>query len=117
MAHGYGSYLAFTTTVASAATASSAIDLGGAYGNCYLAIQSMTSNSQLHIQASDKLDGTYSRVQHFPINSATVANNTYTILSSVTNAIVPIPAGLRYVKVERTATADSGHSYVILCGG
>jgi hypothetical protein len=56
-------------------------------------------------------------VQHFPINSATVANNTYTILSSVTNAIVPIPAGLRYVKVERTATADSGHSYVILCGG
>lgn len=112
----YGPSAVFTTSVASGATASSAIDLQRSWGSAYLAIQSMISNSELRLQASDALDGTYRQVYHPAINSATVANNIYKILSSVTSAMVPIPAGLRYLKVEQTATADSGQSYKIICG-
>lgn len=112
----HGAYAAYSKSVASGATSTSAIDLQKAWNNVYLAIQSMTSNSQLHIQASDSETGTFRRVTHPLINSSTVALNTLTILSSVTSAIVPLPTGLRFMKIEQTATADSGQAYTILCG-
>jgi hypothetical protein len=113
----YGPYAVFTASVASGATASSAVDLGRSWFANYLVVPSMTSNSQLHLKASETLDGTYRRVKHPPVNSATVAVNEFTILSANTGCIVPMPSGLRYVQVETTATVDGGCSFTILCGG
>lgn len=106
----------YVATVASGATSSAEIALRAGYQTCFLAIQSMTSNSQLHLQAAATSGGTYRRVTHPPINSSTVALNDFTVLSSVTNRIVPIPAGLHFIKIEQTATADSGQSYTLICG-
>lgn len=108
---------AFTLTMTSGATLTSAIDLQGGWINAYLVIPTMTSNTQIAIQTSDKETGTFRRVKHPTINSSTVATNDYIIASSATNCVVAIPGGLRYVKVETTATVDAGATFQILCGG
>lgn len=108
----------FTTAVLSGATQSSAIDLGQSWQTAYLVIQSMTSNSQLHLKASDAIDGTYRRVYQALQNTNTVAAPaSFSIASALTNAIVPLPQGLRFVRVEQTATADSGQTYKIIVSG
>lgn len=108
----------YQTSVASGATASSAIDLGQDWRTAYLVIQSMTSNSQLHIKASDSLTGTYRRVYQALQNTNTVAAPaSFAVASALTNAIVPIPPGLRFVQIEQTATADSGQTYKIIVSG
>ncbi len=108
----------YTVSVVSGATLSSALDLGQNWDYAWLAVQSMVSNSQLYIQASDSLAGTYRRVLHPILNTATIAAPpTFTVASAVTTAMIPIPNGLRFIKIEQTATADSGQSYKVLVGG
>lgn len=106
-----------TTTVTSGATLTSATDLGQAWSAAWLCVQSMTSNSQLFLQASDSLAGTYRRVGFASIATSTVAVNEFSIPSSTTNAVIAIPQGLRYLKVEQTATANSGQIYKIIVSG
>lgn len=113
---GHGAISVFTQVVASAGTSTAEFDLGRTWENVFLVIQSMTSNSQLFIKAADVTGGTYRRVTHPPINSSTVACNEFSIVSSITNHMVPIPNAFRFLKVEQTATADSGQSYKIICG-
>ncbi len=112
-----GVFTVFDATVASFATASSAIDLGQSHGQNYLIVPSMTSNSEVRLQASDTLSGTFRNVYHPAINSSTVAVNMYKIPSSVTNAIVEIPSGLRYLKVETTAVVSFSAAFRVICGG
>lgn len=111
-----GPFSAYSTTIASGATASAALDLQFGWGATYLVVPSMTSNTQIHIQSSDVATGTYRRVKHPSINSSTVTTNDFAIASSATNCVVPIPAGLRFVKIETTATVDSGQAFKVLCG-
>lgn len=112
----YGPNAVYTLSMASGATLTGAVDLGRAWINNLLVIQSMNSNSQIHLQGSDSLTGTYRRIKHPTINSSTVGTNDYTIHSSASNAIVPIPAGVRFLKVETTATVDNGCIFKVICG-
>lgn len=102
--------------MASAGTSTSALDLQGSWPSVYLAIPTMTSNTQINIQASDSLAGTYRRLKHPTLNSSTVGTNEFAIVSGATNCIVPIPDSLRFIKVETTATVDNGCTFKILCG-
>lgn len=113
MGHGADQY--FTVTMASAASLTPGIDLGGrAWGRVYLEIPSMTSNSQIYFLGSR--DGTTYRAIYFDsLNSSTVGTNLYQIASSVTNAIVPAPPGIQYLKVKTTATCDSGEVFRFIC--
>lgn len=112
MSWGAGSY--FKKTMASGGTLTSAYDLGRMWQSVWLAVPSMTSNSQVQIQGSH--DGTtFRRVMHPPINSSTVGVNVFAISSAATNSIVPIPNGFQYLKVETTATVDSGCEFVVIC--
>jgi hypothetical protein len=111
-----GSWTKFTKTISSGGTLTSEFDLGGAWGAVYLEIPSMPSGSAFYIQASKASGGTYRRIKHPAINSSTVTVNDFTLPSSATNCMVPIPNGLRYVKVETTATMDNGQEFTVLCG-
>ncbi len=113
MAHGANAV--YEATIASFATASSALDLGRSWDKVYLLIPAMTSQTALHIQASETSSGTFRRVYHTTVNSATVATNVYTIASAVTNAFVPIPAGHRFMKVEATAIISFSANFKIIC--
>ena len=110
----YGPVKVFTCSIASAATLSGEVDLGHAWFAAYLEIASMTSNSQHFIQAASSRGGTYRRVKLQPV-SATVQSVDWSVASSASSCFVPLPAGLQFMKVETTATADSGQSYTIVC--
>lgn len=109
-------YRAQSFTMASFSTLTPAIDLAGAWGQCYLHVPSMTSNSQLHIQAAAFEGGTYARVKHPPINSGTSSSNDFAISSLSTNSIVPIPSGLRFIKVEATAIVSFSPTFHVIYG-
>lgn len=114
MAHGVSQY--FEATVDSFATSSSEVDLGRAFPTAYLVIPTMTSNTAIHIQGCEESGGTFRRVYHPSINSSTVTTNVFTIASATTNAIVPIPNALRYLKVETTATISFTAAFRVICG-
>lgn len=108
----------FSMTVASGAVSSAALDLGQHWDYAWLHINSMVSNSQLYLLGSESLTGTYRRVLHPVLNTATIAAPpTFTVASAVTSAVIPIPAGIRCLKIEQTATADSGQGYTVVCSG
>ena len=107
---------AFTISMPSAGTLTSAIDLQGNWENVYLQIPPIT-NTVFAIRASDTLTGTFARVKHPAINSSTLTVNDYLIASTSTNSVVPIPVGLRYVKVETEIAVADGATFKILCGG
>jgi hypothetical protein len=107
----------YSTTIVSFATQSSAVDLGQNWDSAYLVVQSMTSNSQIHLRASDSLSGTYRRVQYASIATSSVQANDWALSSASTSAIVPIPQGLRYIKVETTAVLSASQAFTILVSG
>ncbi len=111
-----GAFKAMPATMASGGTLSAAIDLGGSYDVAYLEIPTMVSGTAYAIQAATEITGTYRRVKHPSLNSSTVATNDFLIASSATNCLVPIPSGLRYLKVETTATVDNGALFKVVYG-
>lgn len=93
-------------------TPTTGVDLGRAYASVYLQIPTMPSGS-LQIKASAD-DVTYFNVFNGAVNTATVA--TFIINSAVTNAIVPIPPGFRYYKVQNiSACTDVVCTFKFIC--
>lgn len=109
MGHGYSTIQ--TVTMVSGESLSSAIDLGRVYPSVYLEIASTPSNSEHQVRAAASLGGTFNTVYHPAINSSTVSNNIYKIGSGITAAIVPIPGGLRFLKIYATAAMTNGQVY------
>lgn len=107
----------FTATMTSGATTTGEIQLGSNWNNVYLEIPSLSSNAEHYINAAGDSGGTYRRVYHPSLNSSTVGTNRFAIASSVTNALVPIPNGLKFIKVETSATVGSttAHTYRVFC--
>lgn len=106
----------FTISMASGGTLTSALDLQGNWTNVYLQIPPIT-NTVFAIKASDSATGTFARVKHPAINSSTLTANDYLIASTATNCVVPIPVGLRFVKVETEIAVADGATFKVLCGG
>lgn len=113
---GTGVQATFQATMTSGATLTSEVKLSRSWQNMLLVIPSMTSNSEVRLQVSDTSGGTYRQLMHPAINSSTVGTNIYKIASSATNCAVPIPAGYQYIKIETTATVDSGTVFKVICG-
>lgn len=115
MGHGLQKY--YSVTMASAGTLTAELDLGRSYGTMYLMVPTMTSNTQMFVQGCDVTAGTYRRIKMPVINTSTVAApNDFNIASAATNCFVPIPNGFRYMKIETTATVDSGQTFKVICG-
>ncbi len=113
---GYGPFTYFETSLSSGATLGSAIDLGRAWEKVFLFVPSMASGS-LYIQAAEKVDGTFKRVCVDNANTAT-AQIDFLINSSVTNRVVPIPAYLRFIKIESSSGAtDVTTTFRVFVGG
>lgn len=111
----YGPLSVFTTTMASAGTSTGQVDLARSWKLVYLAVPSMTSNTQIHINAAAEDGATFRYTYHPMANAASPTGFRFLINSAVTNAMVPIPNGLRFIKVETTATVDNGCVFKIIC--
>lgn len=111
-------YVVFPATMASAGTLTSEVDLGHAWSTVYLEIPTQTSNILHLIQAARESGGTYRRIYHPSVNDSTLPNNlAFSISSSTTQALVPIPGGFRYMKVETSGTVNDGAIYRFHCFG
>ena len=111
MAH--GAVTVFQTTIASAATLSSELDLGRAWNRVY--IDPTGANSEVRMQAAATSGGTYRQVYHPPINSSTVGNNIFKIPSATSGGITEIPGGFRFIKIEATAAVTNGNTFNLIC--
>lgn len=115
---GHGVQRAYAATISSFATASSEVDLQRAFTHIAIEVPTMTSNTQLHIQAASESGGTFRRVAGVVVNTATVAAPDVAIPSSVTNRVVSVQFGVpvQYVKLETTAVISFSAAYKVLCG-
>lgn len=105
----------FTLTLASATTLTGASQELPAYKKAYLEIPTFATATRTFLQAANATSGTYRRVCNDTVNTATAETNDWAVASAFNNRIVPLPAGLGYVKVEvGTALAD-GASFKIIC--
>lgn len=112
----YGPVKVYTATMSSAGTLSSEINLAQNWDSLFLEIPTMTSNTQLHIQAANASGGTYRRIKHPSVNASTVSTNDFAIASAATSCLVPIPNGVQFIKIEATATVDNGAVFRVICG-
>ncbi len=105
---------AFTASMVSGGTFSSAIDLGYGWTKICVAIPSMASGADLYFQAADSLNGTYRRIFHAPtVTSAAVV---FTVASGITNCILPLHVSPQFVRVEATtAPASTAYTFTFIC--
>lgn len=105
----------YAVTMASGATLTAELDLGSYFTNLYL--DCTGAASEIRLQAAAAAGGTYRQVYHPSINSSTVGVNIFKISSAASGGFVPIPAGIRFLKVETTATVSNGLTFTIIAGG
>lgn len=112
---GIGTFRKFDVSIASAASTSTAIDLGQGYAKVYYDPTGAGGSSQFY--AAPAIDGTY-RLIRYEILSGMSAPQTATVGSALSGSIVPVPvlAGFRYVKVAATGTIANGATLALYCG-
>ena len=95
----------YPCSLASDTTFSSDVNFETEYLSAYLEIPTMTSATRLFLEGSS--DGTnFYQVFEPPINSATVSCNRFAITTTAVDngALVPIPIGWKYARVEIQST-------------
>lgn len=108
---GHGAHTVFSGSIASAATLSGGIDLGRSWAHMALDIPAR-SNTTLYVQCSPSSSGTYRRI--YNAASRAGAETVFQIASATTNAVVPIPAGCRFIKVESNDAIADGMSFNVI---
>jgi hypothetical protein len=106
---GHGAFTYFSGSIASAATASSSIDLGRAWSHLTLDIPAR-SNTTLYVQVSPN-NGTFRRIYNSASRAG--AETVFQVASATTNVAVPIPAGCRYLKVESQDAISDGMNFTV----
>lgn len=112
---GYGAVTVFTATMASAG-ATATVNLSKGWGFVSVQISTMTSGAELQQWAS--VDGTnYYQVFQDKMNTATTANNAFSIASNVgTNGgVTPLIPGYQYMKLVATSAPVNGTIFKFVC--
>lgn len=109
----HGAISVFSPVIASAATLSAEIDLGRSWKRVY--IDPTGAASEVRFQAAASSGGTYRQVYLQQPTSSTVQSNIWKVASGVSGGIIEAPAGLRFFKVETTATVANGVTLKLIC--
>jgi len=111
-----GPVKAFTVTMSTGTTSTSAINLGGSFEKIMIGIPTMASGTNHYFKVSDSESGTFRRLYH----NSTVGTAKPTVVvvdSSVTNCYVPINCSAQFLKIELTTAATAAaHTYKLICG-
>ena len=109
----FGPYAKFTGTIASGATISSEIDLGRTWKSVYL--DPTGASSAVRFQAAASSAGTYRQVYLPQPTTSTVQANIWTVSSAISGGMIQIPPGLRFFKIDTTASVANGLSFTVIC--
>ncbi len=109
----YAPVQAFSVGIASLVTLSSALDLSKSYRLASIVIPTMTSGTDVYIQGSDTLAGTYRRI--YQMGATSVATAVF-VASTVTKCVVGLPIGCQFVKIELSTamTATSAQFQILI---
>ena len=108
---GHGAHAYFASTIASAATRSVQVDLGRSWAHQALDIPAR-SNTTLYVLCSASDGGTFRRIYNSASRAG--AETLFQIASATTNAIVPIPGGCRFIKIESQDAFADGLSFNVI---
>lgn len=105
----------FAVTLTTGSTSTSALDIGGGYGEIMLGLPSFATNFSTRILVSGYEDGTFRNLYNAPGNTATAAT-IYTIASGISNCFIPVPVRSQFLKIEvTTATSDTSATFEVIC--
>lgn len=110
---GYGPGAVYTVTMASGGTLTSELNLQRTWKKVYL--DPTGAESEVRVQAAATSGGTFRQVYHPSINSSTVGANIFKIPSAASGGLIEIPAGLKILKIETTATVANGLTFTLIC--
>lgn len=110
---GHGAITKYQVTMTSGATLSAELDLARGWESVYLDVTGAAS--EVRLQAAASSAGTYRQVYHPVLNSSTVGQNMFKIPSATSGGWAPLPYGLRYLKIETTATVANGLTFTVIC--
>jgi hypothetical protein len=113
----YGVVEQYTMSVATGATISSHSDLSSrSWDKIYLSIPTMASGTDFFIQGSAHVTQAFRRIAHPIGNNAINLVDEFRIPSGAANNLVPIPNGIRYVKIElSTAMTSTNSEFSLIC--
>lgn len=119
MSVGNGADSVFQVTI-SGTTFSPVVDLGAAWKTVYLRVPTMTSGTEIYLQTVQNASSTVTsgfRIMHPPVNTSAAQVHTFSIASSVSQRVIPVPPGFRYMAIEYSSLVTSvGQTFYFYCG-
>lgn len=117
MAHGL--ITVYTGSIAANAKTSSTYDLKRTYDTVYIQVPSMTAfaitgTCAIYVQGSYN-GSTFARLYHPPVNTSSSGLNVFELPTTVSSAVVPIPNGLRYIRIETANTMSAAVDFNVIC--
>lgn len=111
----------FTTTIQSAATLSSALDLGRSWGKLILEVPTMsvhavTGTCTIFVQVAHSAAGSYRRLAMEILGDNSVSSGVldFRYPSDTSNKMVFMPAGYQHVKIETQATITATATFRVI---
>jgi len=98
-------------TLASAATLSAEVNLTKAYRDVFVEVPTIASASTMYIQAASELGGTFRRIVELAAGVEVEVE-----ITSPSNKMVRIPAGLRNLKIELTSAPSAAVEFKVIAG-
>lgn len=117
MSVGHGAGAVFSAGIDSGVTLSSLVDLGHVWESVYLAVPTMTSGTDIFIQAGPNASAVSGyRVMHPTVNTSSAQAFTFVIGSATSQRIIPVPNGFRYMFIElSTAMTATSAQFKLYC--
>jgi hypothetical protein len=104
----------FTVGYSAAASFSSAFTFPDGISKAYLEVPTFSSGTDIYLAGST--DGsTYRRIMQEVPQTSSVQVNTFTIASSASGRLVPVPVAAPYLKVEPTTAPSTAVNFKIIC--
>lgn len=108
-----GAYEVFSVTMTSGATLTGEVDLKRAWSK--IMIDTTGAASEVRFQGTTVTGGTYRQVLVPNALSSTVESNIWKVSSAASGSLPYAPTGLRYMKIETTATVANGVTFKLIC--
>ncbi len=105
----------YVVTMPAAATLTSAFDLQRNWKTVYLDMVTLSTGANLFVQAAAIEGGTFRRVYHPVINSSSAQANVFTITTAASGGYIPIPNGLRFMKIEVGTAPAVQAEFKLIC--
>lgn len=109
----WGAISVFAPVMASGTTLTAEIDLGRAWQRAW--IDTTGAASEVRFQVATVSGGTYRQVMLPAANTSTVQANIWKISSGASGSLIDAPTGVRFLKVETTASVANGLTFKVIC--